>query len=647
MLAAIGLWTLFATAARAQHNAGSGASLADRLGLTPPASESQAASRTIHDSNVVPAGAAADNRPRAPREAATAPPKRKPSSGGGLFSGLHMPSLFSGSSHQDQLSNPPAAYDSSEGSASGTSSQARTQPRTQSQSQSQTQSPSTASAHPPVRRQTGSAATTQQRATGGAAPRTSTSGTTAGTRAPSTTTVAPAPPATSTPRVVRSSPKTDNRHNELADALTGLRDNAAAEESTSVRAHEPATNELSADSGVEVTPPAAEGDEAAPSYLNEDSEGSATASRSPARNGATSGAASSTSRGWSRGPVDVRDALLGDDSSASSAPAPAPRAVATASPSNTLPTAPATTPAKKPAAGATARRTTSQLSSPVRRSPPQTPAVEADAAAQLQGAPSADNPGEALGGISAERTPPAYETTPTETVVAGPTTTPTRISPPPVRSSSVVPPVKGIGNLRTKSADVLLSCKAPVIVSSVSGPQRIVVGRTAEYKVLLENKGDEPARDMIATISIPAGADVQDAAASNGAVDQPAPAVAGDPHTIQWRLYELAAGASQTLTVQLVPRNGHSLQLHVKCEQAPATAEATVEVQEPQAADGDHRPGRGDCSASRSGTRSRLSNPGTGNADDVAIELVPPGGDPKAPVKHKVGALAAGRHEVD
>ena len=37
-----------------------------------------------------------------------------------------------------------------------------------------------------------------------------------------------------------------------------------------------------------------------------------------------------------------------------------------------------------------------------------------------------------------------------------------------------------------------------------------------------------------------------------------------------------------------------------------------------------------------------LSNPGTGDADDVAIELVPPGGDPKAPVRHKIGPLPAG-----
>jgi hypothetical protein len=37
-----------------------------------------------------------------------------------------------------------------------------------------------------------------------------------------------------------------------------------------------------------------------------------------------------------------------------------------------------------------------------------------------------------------------------------------------------------------------------------------------------------------------------------------------------------------------------------------------------------------------------LSNPGTGDAEEVSIELTPPGGDPKTPVKHKVGALKAG-----
>ena len=156
----------------------------------------------------------------------------------------------------------------------------------------------------------------------------------------------------------------------------------------------------------------------------------------------------------------------------------------------------------------------------------------------------------------------------------------------------------------------------------------------------MENKGDEAGRELVATIAVPAWADVVDAAASNGAVETVAAGAEGAEHAITWQLYELAAGASQTLTLELIPRSGRPLQLGVTCDQAPVTAEATVEVQEPLLQMEITGPGEVMFGKSQRYTLT-LSNPGTGDADDVMIELVPPGGDPN-PVRHAVGALAAG-----
>lgn len=635
-LAAVGISTLFATTATAQPAAG--VSLAERLGLSAGPHESEAPSaRPMYDPNVRPAAVAAEDGPRSPRETALKPPKRKPS-GGGLFSHIKLPSLMPGSSTQEQLADPPMAYDPSE---SAVPRNAAPRGTTQSQTQTQARTQASQGARTPGRSPAATAATPQRRTT----------------TAPGTTAAAPARMAT--PRVARSSPRNDNRHNELADALTGLRDATAAEESQNMTGSgTPADDTVASEGSIDVTPPAADGGEEAPSYMNDEA-GSAGTTGAATR-GST--AAGSTTRGSARGPVDVRDALLGNESAPTGnstttttprATAAAPTTKTTTSPAPTSTAVRRTPPASNPVITPAARRATTQSTAPARRSPPLTPIVEADAAADLRtdvasapnrsAAPatpsdSVDNPGEALGGIVAEPTPPAFEATPT--TPAPPTATPTRTSAPITRSETVGPVVKGIGNLRPKR-EVLLSCKVPVIVSSVSGPQRIVVGRTAEYKVMLENKGDETARDMVATIVVPNGADVLDAAASNGAVDQPSSTSDSTTHTVQWRLYELGAGASQTLTLQLIPRSGRTMQLAVKCEQAPSMAEATVEVQEPKLQMNITGPAEVVFGKSQRYSLT-LANPGSGNADDVVIELVPPGGDPKSPVKHKVGALAAG-----
>ncbi|HYO25247.1 MAG TPA: hypothetical protein VEQ85_09870, partial [Lacipirellulaceae bacterium] len=183
--------------------------------------------------------------------------------------------------------------------------------------------------------------------------------------------------------------------------------------------------------------------------------------------------------------------------------------------------------------------------------------------------------------------------------------------------------------------------RAPAIASSVFGPQRVVVGRTAEYRVVVENRGAEPAHEMVATVTIPGGAELLDAAASNGEVEQTAAANQTQSHTVRWQLYRLAAGETQTLALKLVPRSGQAFELGVQCEQAPTTSQATVEVQEPRLQMSITGPGEVLFGKSQRYTLT-LSNPGTGDAEDVLIELTPPGGDPKAPVKHKIGALAAG-----
>jgi uncharacterized repeat protein (TIGR01451 family) len=197
------------------------------------------------------------------------------------------------------------------------------------------------------------------------------------------------------------------------------------------------------------------------------------------------------------------------------------------------------------------------------------------------------------------------------------------------------------GNSSTASRGLLFTSKQPMITSRIDGPPRIVVGRQAEYRVTVENKGEVSAREVVAMIAAPSGAEVVDATASNGTVDRVGAAAAAGPGVIKWQLYELPAGGSQTLSLQLIPRGGREMQLGIELTHAPVVAQATVEIQEPKlqmeiAGPAEVMFGKAQRYALT------LSNPGNGAAEDVSIELTPPGGGKDSMVRHKIGTLAAG-----
>jgi len=191
------------------------------------------------------------------------------------------------------------------------------------------------------------------------------------------------------------------------------------------------------------------------------------------------------------------------------------------------------------------------------------------------------------------------------------------------------------------SGSVLFTSSQPVISSFIEGPQRIVVGRPVEYRVVVENKGDVTAREVTGTVIAPAGAELVDASASNGVVNRVGADPAQPSNEIQWQLYELPAGAKQTLTMKLIPRSGREMQLGVQWNHAPVGGNAVVEIQEPKLQM--EISGPSDVMFGKSQRYAlTLSNPGNGAAEEVTIELTPPGADKTGMVRHKVGTLAAG-----
>ena len=154
-----------------------------------------------------------------------------------------------------------------------------------------------------------------------------------------------------------------------------------------------------------------------------------------------------------------------------------------------------------------------------------------------------------------------------------------------------------------------------------------MVGHEATYRVTLENSSDTAARDLTAEVRIPEWAEVVDATSTSGIVQQTSGDGAGK---LKWQLQELAGRATQSLVLKLIPRSGQPLNLSVEWRLAPMANETIVEVQEPKL---EMELGGPEEVLFNKAQRYRLilRNPGTGDAENVVVTLIPPGETPSRP----------------
>lgn len=187
--------------------------------------------------------------------------------------------------------------------------------------------------------------------------------------------------------------------------------------------------------------------------------------------------------------------------------------------------------------------------------------------------------------------------------------------------------------------DVLVSNQTPLIASDILGPKQILIGREASYRVRLHNDGDVPANELVASIRIPSWADVVDTTASRGMIQQSQDN--RTPGALEWQIQRLDAHASETLSLKLVPRASRPLELGVTWTCAPVGSRAVVEVQEPKLRM--HISGPDEVLFDKPQIyRLTLTNPGTGTAENVKIDLLPPGGGEDAVSTHRLGDLPPG-----
>ena len=190
---------------------------------------------------------------------------------------------------------------------------------------------------------------------------------------------------------------------------------------------------------------------------------------------------------------------------------------------------------------------------------------------------------------------------------------------------------------------VLMTRKGPVLGVETLGPRRISVGKESTYEVSMINSGEVAGEELVVFVSLPEWAEVVGAEVSSGVAQ--ANATGQTAGTVQWKLGRLDAKGRERLTLKIVPRQSRPFDLAVRWEYKPVASQATIEVQEPKLALQLEGP-REVLYGKKEVYRLKLTNTGSGSAENVAIMLMPIGGGENVPATHKVGMLSAGEEKV-
>ncbi len=191
-----------------------------------------------------------------------------------------------------------------------------------------------------------------------------------------------------------------------------------------------------------------------------------------------------------------------------------------------------------------------------------------------------------------------------------------------------------INEARTQGT--LLTSAGPALLVDTRGPDAVVVGREAEFKVTLTNQGTLAAHDVFVRVALPTWVEV--VLAEETAGDVQVQAGSGVAQELIWRVSQFAAGSQEVLSMSVIPRENQSFNLSVDWTLRPASATTQIRVQQPELKV--DLVGPRDIRFGESADYTiRISNPGTGEAQDVKLDFEY--GPERLPTK-LIGNLAAG-----
>ena len=185
--------------------------------------------------------------------------------------------------------------------------------------------------------------------------------------------------------------------------------------------------------------------------------------------------------------------------------------------------------------------------------------------------------------------------------------------------------------------DLAISGRTAALRVDVAGPQGITVKKPATYVVSVVNENDVPAEDVQVRVALPAWVVVNGSAPSDGEAMMQADAQG--TARLLWSIPKLGGRSHEQLKLQLVTREGDAFELGVDWTCRPAAARASIVVKQPQLDLSLAGPGDMIFGEEKVFTLS-VSNPGTGDAEQVVVQLTTGDGRTQ-PIE--VGNVAAGQ----
>jgi hypothetical protein len=186
---------------------------------------------------------------------------------------------------------------------------------------------------------------------------------------------------------------------------------------------------------------------------------------------------------------------------------------------------------------------------------------------------------------------------------------------------------------------VLFTAEAPVLSVRTAGPPTIAVGKAATYAIEIANSGAADADDVTVLIDLPPWAEVSSTDATSGAARfEPMAEATG---RIKWTLYQLGGGKREQLTLKITPRQSRPIDLAVNWTYVPKPRSAQIEVQEPKLALVLAGPQDVHYGETKTYTIT-LTNPGTGPAENVTLELLPVTSGQDSGGTSQIGTIEAG-----
>ncbi|MCA9150156.1 MAG: hypothetical protein KDA92_12690, partial [Planctomycetales bacterium] len=167
---------------------------------------------------------------------------------------------------------------------------------------------------------------------------------------------------------------------------------------------------------------------------------------------------------------------------------------------------------------------------------------------------------------------------------------------------------------------ILLANESPLISVVTRGPKTIVVGKPARYVVHLLNQNDRPAKDVVVRVAIPQWVEIAQHNPSVGSAHVQ-PDDAGNM-VLAWNVDRFAGRGREKLYIDLVPRGNRPVDLGVTWTFSPAQKSTQIQVQEPKL----HLTVVGPQDVLYGDTKVytiSVSNPGTGDAENVVLNLLP------------------------